>query len=253
MDPPWVLLCFDAYANFSLASKHLFKRETIGEWIVFRNGWRESFIYAKYFGYMRWFNMMELRLPVLAVHSSEYEDDPVLSAMLPWWFWRILFPTAVLGTWWLGYAPLLFCLFVTTNEGRALSTITWLWTPPKDITCVPVSMLTQEGNALFFENAELRNPVSVGDWDYGPLFAALNGCDIIMRRTGVRAAGTQTFAAGRRGTPECIACEEFACDYACVPCGHLCLCGPCASRLNTEMCPFCHASFSKLLRVLPAE
>lgn len=247
---PWPFLVFDIYVHGCQAAVRIVLRKHVGDWVLFDSGWTRSYLYTPYLGYMRWFRMMEGRSPVFAIHQSEYEDD-----LFPFEQWsyvhtEMLFPALFLFFWRIGYSELFICATVTLNEGRCLSAMTWLWTPPRDIMCVPASRVTQEGGSLLFEDTELRNPASAGEWDYRPLLAELRDHDILLQRVGTRPGAPGAFAAGREGSPACHACENFACDYVCIPCGHYCLCGPCASRVRMRICPVCQQSFTKLQRVL---
>ena len=46
----------------------------------------------------------------------------------------------------------------------------------------------------------------------------------------------------------CAICMENKKTYACVPCGHLCMCGPCASRIK-KSCPICNITTSAIIKI----
>jgi large subunit ribosomal protein L40e len=48
--------------------------------------------------------------------------------------------------------------------------------------------------------------------------------------------------------PECVVCCERAVDHVVLPCGHLCLCSVCESRVLTR-CPICRSNFERKQRV----
>lgn len=63
-------------------------------------------------------------------------------------------------------------------------------------------------------------------------------------------------AFGVRGTPKkeshgkCVVCMECDASFACVPCGHRCLCQHCADKLTpASRCPMCRKPKSQLIRV----
>lgn len=47
---------------------------------------------------------------------------------------------------------------------------------------------------------------------------------------------------------ECIVCMDCSIEFACVPCGHLCLCSECASQIN-DHCPLCRNNIESVLRI----
>ncbi len=80
-------------------------------------------------------------------------------------------------------------------------------------------------------------------------------------------APRQASSAGRPSFPpdspaevpgeECVACLEKRACAACVPCGHVCLCGGCAQRLwgtgaRVVVCPMCRSSVASFVRVFGA-
>uniref|UniRef100_A0A1B6FST2 RING-type domain-containing protein n=3 Tax=Cuerna arida TaxID=1464854 RepID=A0A1B6FST2_9HEMI len=48
--------------------------------------------------------------------------------------------------------------------------------------------------------------------------------------------------------PECVVCMEFQCAVVFVPCGHLCTCTVCATRLG--VCPLCRATVERKIHVI---
>lgn len=46
----------------------------------------------------------------------------------------------------------------------------------------------------------------------------------------------------------CAVCIENKKTYACVPCGHLCMCGPCASKIK-QLCPICNIATSAIIKI----
>lgn len=48
---------------------------------------------------------------------------------------------------------------------------------------------------------------------------------------------------------ECVICLNKPPIYSCVPCGHLCLCEDCITKLKEKMCPICRRDFSMTLRI----
>jgi len=46
----------------------------------------------------------------------------------------------------------------------------------------------------------------------------------------------------------CIVCFENEINTVCVPCGHLCLCFPCVSKLQGNECPVCRKTTSLIIR-----
>lgn len=63
------------------------------------------------------------------------------------------------------------------------------------------------------------------------------------------AAATPSAASG--GGPLCIACDERRADRMCQPCGHLCLCGPCAPAIERSRtgCPMCRGDLDRIQTV----
>ena len=53
------------------------------------------------------------------------------------------------------------------------------------------------------------------------------------------------------GAPACVVCLTGAADRVIKPCGHLCLCGDCASRFQRDRmpCPVCRCSQRSIDRV----
>jgi hypothetical protein len=49
-------------------------------------------------------------------------------------------------------------------------------------------------------------------------------------------------------TEECNICFMNKKNYACVPCGHLCMCGDCANKVDTK-CPMCNAEFTNIIKI----
>lgn len=49
-------------------------------------------------------------------------------------------------------------------------------------------------------------------------------------------------------TEECNICFLNKKNYACVPCGHLCMCGDCANKVDTK-CPICNIEFTNILKI----
>ena len=47
---------------------------------------------------------------------------------------------------------------------------------------------------------------------------------------------------------ECNICYINKKKYACVPCGHLCMCGECANRIN-DSCPMCKTKISTIIKI----
>merc|ERR1711964_573193 len=56
------------------------------------------------------------------------------------------------------------------------------------------------------------------------------------------------------GAKTCAVCMERTPTRACLPCGHLCLCGPCTARVrdNDNRCPICRRDCVKFQRIYDA-
>jgi len=56
---------------------------------------------------------------------------------------------------------------------------------------------------------------------------------------------------GEVGQPQCIVCMDAPANCAIIPCGHLCLCGACSSKLLTRdaCCPICRAPRQQVVRI----
>ena len=50
------------------------------------------------------------------------------------------------------------------------------------------------------------------------------------------------------GEPECNICYINEKKYACVPCGHLCMCGECANRI-VDKCPICKDKINDIIKI----
>jgi rubrerythrin len=46
----------------------------------------------------------------------------------------------------------------------------------------------------------------------------------------------------------CNICLTNKKNYACVPCGHLCLCGTCSKNINKN-CPICNNGIDNIIRI----
>jgi len=46
----------------------------------------------------------------------------------------------------------------------------------------------------------------------------------------------------------CVVCVDAVKDHAMVPCGHICVCGPCSKRLPKATCPVCRADVSCIIK-----
>ena len=51
---------------------------------------------------------------------------------------------------------------------------------------------------------------------------------------------------------ECIACMQANVEVAFVPCGHCCICVPCAERMMTNVCPMCRCDGEHIRIFVPA-
>lgn len=49
-------------------------------------------------------------------------------------------------------------------------------------------------------------------------------------------------------TEECNICYVNKKNYACVPCGHLCMCGDCANKVDSK-CPICNVKFTNVIKI----
>lgn len=49
-------------------------------------------------------------------------------------------------------------------------------------------------------------------------------------------------------TEECDICYINKKKYACIPCGHLCMCGDCANKVDTK-CPLCNVEFTSITKI----
>ena len=49
-------------------------------------------------------------------------------------------------------------------------------------------------------------------------------------------------------TEECNICYVNKKKYACIPCGHLCMCGQCANKIN-EKCPLCNIKTNSIIKI----
>ncbi len=47
----------------------------------------------------------------------------------------------------------------------------------------------------------------------------------------------------------CVVCIAAPKDTALVPCGHKCVCGPCAAKLRPQLCPICRAPIASAVKV----
>lgn len=47
---------------------------------------------------------------------------------------------------------------------------------------------------------------------------------------------------------ECNICFINKKNYACVPCGHLCMCGDCANKVDSK-CPICNTEFNNIIKI----
>jgi hypothetical protein len=50
----------------------------------------------------------------------------------------------------------------------------------------------------------------------------------------------------------CVVCLDARKDHAIVPCGHMCVCGPCAAMLNQAghpSCPVCRGPITSTMRM----
>jgi len=47
----------------------------------------------------------------------------------------------------------------------------------------------------------------------------------------------------------CVICLDAKKGYACVPCGHLCLCGGCAAGAKPTECPICRGPISTIVKI----
>ena len=50
------------------------------------------------------------------------------------------------------------------------------------------------------------------------------------------------------GNKECVVCMDKAGDYACVPCGHLCLCDDCKDNVDRK-CPVCRKRCDCIIKI----
>ena len=50
------------------------------------------------------------------------------------------------------------------------------------------------------------------------------------------------------GQDQCGICYIHKKKYACVPCGHLCMCGECANKIE-DMCPICKMKISNIIKI----
>ena len=47
---------------------------------------------------------------------------------------------------------------------------------------------------------------------------------------------------------ECNICYINEKKYACVPCGHMCMCGICANKIN-DKCPICKNTITDIIKI----
>jgi hypothetical protein len=50
------------------------------------------------------------------------------------------------------------------------------------------------------------------------------------------------------GEPECNICYINVKKYACIPCGHMCMCGECANRI-VDKCPICKDKITDIIKI----
>ena len=58
----------------------------------------------------------------------------------------------------------------------------------------------------------------------------------------------QKLTSERNPNKECVICMDGAKEYACVPCGHLCLCVQCKDRFDYQ-CPLCRIECDYVIKV----
>jgi len=69
---------------------------------------------------------------------------------------------------------------------------------------------------------------------------------VMSMASAVSAAPTTTRAGVER---ECVVCMAEQRSYACIPCGHLCLCGKCKDELFDKTCPICQQKYDCFIKI----
>ena len=55
----------------------------------------------------------------------------------------------------------------------------------------------------------------------------------------------QRLVGNEKRNNECLVCMDAPRDYACIPCGHLCLCGKCKDNIDRK-CPICRKKYDSI-------
>lgn len=143
--------------------------------------------------------------------------------------------------------------------------------PPADVVAIPVTELEAgaENGTLVHAGRVYRNPVATTHPPYAQILESLRThpkfakARIILRTENAPALNAAEMPTSHipglspndiarkaeRTEDECIICRDNARAYLCVPCGHHCICGPCAGNLRNRLCPGCSQTFTRLQRV----
>ena len=84
------------------------------------------------------------------------------------------------------------------------------------------------------------------------LRAALEAADALIaarKRTAAEAAAAEA-ARAAAAAKLCAVCWAAPKDTVLAPCGHKCVCGPCAANIRPQICPICRAPIASAVRVV---
>lgn len=89
-----------------------------------------------------------------------------------------------------------------------------------------------------------RHEIYVSDSDDDNDSTDSNDSDKIIVKK--RSSSPAEFASTK--VEECNICYVNKKKYACIPCGHLCMCGECANKIN-EKCPICNVKTNSIIKI----